>query len=100
MKTALLTLAVSILLTPLYAQEKMTLEACMKYAIKHSTSVQQQEIALEDARQNYIGAVASAMPSINASTGGTMNYGRRLTRRPIPTPPPQPLITRTVCRDL
>lgn len=78
MKTALLTLAVSILLTPLYAQEKMTLEACMKYAIKHSTSVQQQEIALEDARQNYIGAVASAMPSINASTGGTMNYGRSI----------------------
>lgn len=78
MKTALLTLAVSILLTPLYAQEKMTLEACMKYAIKHSTSVQQQEIALEDARQNYIGAVASTMPSINASTGGTMNYGRSI----------------------
>lgn len=78
METALLTLAVSILLTPLYAQEKMTLEACMKYAIEHSTSVQQQEIALEDARQNYIGAVASAMPSINASTGGTMNYGRSI----------------------
>ena len=78
MKTALLTLAVSILLTPIYAQEKMTLEACMKYAIEHSTSVQQQEIALEDARQNYIGAVASAMPSINASTGGTMNYGRSI----------------------
>ena len=78
MKTALLTLAVSILLTPLYAQEKMTLEACMKYAIEHSTSVQQQEIALEDARQNYIGAVASAMPSINASTGGTMNYCRSI----------------------
>ena len=78
MKTALLTLAVSILLTPLYAQEKMTLEACMKYAIEHSTSVQQQEIALEAARQNYIGAVASAMPSINASTGGTMNYGRSI----------------------
>lgn len=78
MKTALLTLAVSILLTPLYAQETMTLEACMKYAIEHSTSVQQQEIALEDARQNYIGAVASAMPSINASTGGTMNYGRSI----------------------
>lgn len=78
MKTALLTLAVSILLTPLYAQEKMTLEACMKYAIEHSTSVQQQEIALEDARQNYIGVVASAMPSINASTGGTMNYGRSI----------------------
>lgn len=78
MKTALLTLTVYILLTPLYAQEKMTLEACMKYAIEHSTSVQQQEIALEDARQNYIGAVASAMPSINASTGGTMNYGRSI----------------------
>ena len=40
--------------------------------------MQQQEIALEDARQNYIGAVASAMPSINASTGGTMNYGRSI----------------------
>ena len=72
MKTALLTLAVSILLTPLYAQEKMTLEACMKYAIEHTTSVQQQEIALEDARQNYIGAVASAMPSIIASTADAL----------------------------
>ena len=78
MKTAIFTVALSILLTPLYAQKKMTLTDCMKYAIEHSTTVQQKEISVEDARQNYIGAIASAMPSISASTGGTLNYGRSI----------------------
>ena len=78
MKTAIFTVALSILLTPLYAQKKMTLTDCMKYAIEHSTTVQQKEISVEDARQNYIGAIASAIPSISASTGGTLNYGRSI----------------------
>ena len=38
MKTALLTLAVSILLTPLYAQEKMTLEECYRTLDKCATT--------------------------------------------------------------
>ncbi len=75
MKKPLLTFMVSILLTPLYSQ-KLTLEDCMAYAVEHSTTVGQKENALASSRENYIGAVASMMPSVGASTGGSFNFGR------------------------
>lgn len=78
MKKAFFTLAVSILLIPSQAQERMSLEDCMAYAVDHSTSVGQQVNSLESTRQDYIGAVASALPSVGASTGGNMSFGRSI----------------------
>ena len=78
MKKAFFTFAVSILLTPLHAQEPMSLEDCMAYAVEHSTSVGQQVNSLESSRQDYISAVASALPSIGASTGGNVSFGRSI----------------------
>ena len=78
MKKAFFTFAVSILLTPLHAQEPMSLEDCMAYAVEHSTTVGQQVNSLESSRQDYISAVASALPSIEASTGGNVSFGRSI----------------------
>lgn len=78
MKKAFFTFAVSILLTPLHAQEPMSLEDCMAYAVEHSTTVGQQVNSLESSRQDYISAVASALPSIGASTGGNVSFGRSI----------------------
>lgn len=78
MKKAFFTLAVSILLIPSQAQERMSLEDCMAYAVEHSTAVGQTANTLEGTRQDYIEAVASALPSVSASTGGNMNFGRSI----------------------
>lgn len=78
MKRVFFTIAVSILLTPLHAQERMSLEDCMAYAVEHSTEVGQTVNSLEGTRQDYIEAVASALPSVSASTGGNMNFGRSI----------------------
>lgn len=75
MKKTVLTLIVSILLTPLYSQ-RLSLEECMAYAVEHSTSVGQRANSLASAREDYISAVASILPSVSASTGGSVNFGR------------------------
>ena len=56
----------------------MSLEDCMAYAVEHSTTVGQQVNSLESSRQDYISAVASALPSIGASTGGNVSFGRSI----------------------
>ena len=70
MKKAVLTLFVSILLTPLYSQ-RLSLEECMAYAVEHSTTVGQRANSLASAREDYISAVASALPSLSAGSGGS-----------------------------
>ncbi len=75
MKKAVLTLFVSILLTPLYSQ-RLSLEECMAYAVEHSTTVGQRANSLASAREDYISAVASALPSLSAGSGGSVNFGR------------------------
>lgn len=75
MKKTVLTIIVSILFTPLYSQ-RLSLEECMAYAVEHSTSVGQRANSLASAREDYISAVASILPSVSASTGGSVNFGR------------------------
>jgi len=75
MKKAVLTFVVSIFFTPLYSQ-RLSLEECMAYAVEHSTTVGQRANSLASAREDYIGAVASALPSVSANTGGSVNFGR------------------------
>lgn len=75
MKNALLTFAVSILFTSAYSQ-KLSLEECMAYAVEHSTTVGQQANSLDSSREDYINAVASMLPSVSASTGGSFSFGR------------------------
>lgn len=75
MKKTVLTLIVSILLTPLYSQ-RLSLEECMAYAVEHSTAVGQRANSLASAREDYISAVTSVLPSVSASSGGSLSFGR------------------------
>lgn len=75
MKKTVLTIIVSILFTPLYSQ-RLSLEECMAYAVEHSTSVEQRANSLASAREDYISAVASALPSVSAGSGGSLGFGR------------------------
>ncbi len=75
MKKTVLTIIVSILFTPLYSQ-RLSLEECMAYAVEHSTAVGQRANSLASAREDYISAVASALPSVSAGSGGSLGFGR------------------------
>ncbi len=48
----------------------------MRYAVEHSTSIGQRELALEDRKAEYAEALASLFPAVSASVGGATNFGR------------------------
>lgn len=79
MKHLFLYLSVSIFLTQAAAaQERMSLDDCMRYAVEHSTTVGQRANALGSARAAYAQAIASALPSVSASVGAGENFGRSI----------------------
>lgn len=58
------------------AQDTWTLEECITYAIEQSLAVEQAEINLQSAGVNQKEAKNSRWPSLNASMGTGMNFGR------------------------
>ncbi len=58
------------------AQDTWTLEECITYAIEQSLTVEQAEINLQSAGVNQKEAKSSRWPSLNASMGTGMNFGR------------------------
>ncbi len=79
MKHLVSTLSLSIFLTlSAAAQERMTLDDCMRYAVEHSTTVGQRRNDLDSRRSEYAQAIASALPSVSASIGAGENFGRSI----------------------
>ncbi len=79
MKHLVSTLSLSIFLTlSAAAQERMTLDDCMRYAVEHSTTVGQRRNDLDSRRSEYAEAIASALPSVSASIGAGENFGRSI----------------------
>lgn len=80
MKRLILTLLVSIFLThtvaPNVVAQALSIDDCMRYAVEHSTSIGQRELALEDCKAEYAEALASLFPAVSASVGGATNFGR------------------------
>lgn len=77
MKKAILTLVVSILLTPASAQ-RLSLVECMEYALEHSLTVEQSEISVRNAQLEHKAAVAAFFPTMSASTGASLSFGRAI----------------------
>lgn len=77
MKRAILTLIVSILLTPSFAQ-RLSLVECMEYALEHSLQVEQSENAVHNAQINKQAAVAAFFPSASASSSASLSFGRAI----------------------
>ena len=63
--------------TVISAQQKLwSLEECIKYAWDNNLRIKQQEIAVEQSENNLFQAKMNYLPSINASLGHSMNWGR------------------------
>lgn len=56
--------------------QALSIDDCMRYAVEHSTSIGQRELALEDRKAEYAEALASLFPAVSASVGGATNFGR------------------------
>lgn len=80
MKKIILTVLVSNFLTLVcitnISAQTLTIDDCMRYAVVNSTTVGQKNLALDDRKANHVEAIGSLFPSINASVGGAVNFGR------------------------
>ncbi len=50
----------------------------MRYAVEHSTTVGMKHLAADNSKADYAEALASLFPSVSASVGGSMNFGRSI----------------------
>lgn len=75
----LITIAFIFINLMVYAQEKKwTLAECMEYGIKHSPRKSKQEAQNSIYHQNYLEAIGRLLPSVNANTSASFNFGRGL----------------------
>lgn len=65
-----------LLCTTLSAQQRWSLEMCIKHAQEHNLQIQQQEVAVEQAKNNLLAAKTEYAPSVNASMNHNMSWGR------------------------
>lgn len=76
MKKLIFSILVSNFLTLGVSAEKLTIDDCMRYAVENSTTVGQKKLALDARKADQAEAIGSLFPSISASVGGVMNFGR------------------------
>lgn len=60
------------------AQQRWTLDDCMRYAVAHNFDVRSAEISHSNDRSDYRNAVGGFLPSVGASIGLTGNFGRSI----------------------
>lgn len=74
-----LTLAISFSLITLSAQQEVDiwdLERCINYAIENNISIKQQSLAIKRAEEQVLQSKLNFLPSVNASIGHNMNWGK------------------------
>ncbi|MBP5771244.1 MAG: TolC family protein [Bacteroidaceae bacterium] len=64
--------------TDLTEAHSMTVEDCMRYAVKHSHGLRQRELTLDNAEATRMQAAGSFLPSFGASAGVQWNFGRAI----------------------
>lgn len=75
-KQRILTLLFLSMVLSISAQDTWSLEKCIEYAIEHSLTVEQSEINLQTSLVNQKEVKHSRWPSLNASFGTGLNFGR------------------------
>lgn len=58
------------------AQQKWTLEECIRYAQENNLQIQQQQIGIEQAENNLAASKLNYIPTLNASMNHSMSWGR------------------------
>lgn len=59
-----------------FSQERWSLERCISHAMEHNLQIRQMEYDLEVADNNVKASKMEYLPSVNASMGHNMNWGR------------------------
>lgn len=75
---SLLNVSIFLTLSTSTLAQSLTLDDCMRYAVEHSTAVNEKRLAADDSRSDYIESFGSFFPSISASVGGATNFGRSI----------------------
>lgn len=60
------------------AQERWSVDRCMRYAADHSHAVRQQVAALDDSRADRMEAVGAFLPGVEGTVGVQYNFGRAI----------------------
>lgn len=60
------------------AQEGWTLERCVEHALENNIRIKQSALSVESAKRNKTAAMADLFPSLNASSGLNINFGRTI----------------------
>ncbi|MBN8702291.1 MAG: TolC family protein [Bacteroidetes bacterium] len=68
----------ALLTTSAFAQQTMTLQQCIDYALKNNLQIKQQEVNTKIAQASHLQSQAQLLPSINGSAGQNYNYGRNI----------------------
>ncbi len=58
------------------AQQKWSLEECIKYANEHNLQIKQQQLTVKQAENNVLQSKLNFIPSFNASANHNMNWGK------------------------
>ena len=74
----LLLIVILILLAPCSKAQTMDMDACMAYAVEHSTMVGKQTNVLDDAVWEYNKSIAALFPTVSAGVAGAINFGRSI----------------------
>lgn len=61
------------------AQQPWTLQDCFRYALDHNTTLQKQELQIEQDKISLNTSQLSRLPDLGASLSGNMSFGRSLT---------------------
>lgn len=78
MKYLIAILFILISLTAYTQERKWTLTECMEYGLEHSPKRSKQEAQNSIYNQNYLEAIGKLLPSVNANTSASFNFGRGL----------------------
>lgn len=62
--------------TPLFAQEKWTIDECVAYALEHNLQLNDFEYSAAAGREDYRQSVRNLLPEVNGSSNYNVNSGR------------------------
>lgn len=78
MKHVMISLIMALAAEMTWAQPSMTMDDCMRYAVEHSTKVLTRRVEASRAKNDYMAARASFLPTVEAQVSGQYSWGRNI----------------------
>lgn len=80
MRKIVLIVVLSLAITPMFAQQKWTLQQCIEQGIKNNIAIMQADVNQQISKVNYTQSKANTLPSLNGGATHTYNIGRTIDR--------------------